>query len=136
MEAIKNSNLPGIEIYYAGLESGGGLEAGSPAGGNGSGSGLDAESLARAVSHGIEEEGLPYAIIKRVISREEARDLTKRPGLGVVVLVWDGSAAVYTRQLKTGDPLFDLPVKDKKIAGIIGKNAARIVKNKPFLDLD
>lgn len=121
MEAIKNSNLPAIEIYYAGLESGGGLEA---------------ESLAKAVSYGIEEEGLPYAIIKRVISREEACELTKRPGLGVVVLVSDGSAAVYTRQLKTGDPLFDLPVADKKTAGIIGKNAARLVKNKPFLDLE
>jgi len=115
MEAIKNAALPGIEIYCC--------DSGS-------------EPLARAVGYGIEEEGLPYEIIGKTLGRAEACELTKRPGLGVVVLVSEGSAAVYTRQLKTQDPLFDIKAPETEKARTVGKNAARIVKNKPFLDLE
>ncbi len=115
MEAIKNPDLPAIEIYCADEES---------------------EGVARAVGYGIEEEGLPYYIIKEAISREAAWELTKAPGLGVVVLAWERNAAVFTRQLKTMDSLFHITRPAVETARAVGKNAARIVKNKPFIDLD
>lgn len=115
MEAIRNADLPSIGIYYSSSE---------------------AEQLARAVGHGIEEEGLPYEIIRKRLDGSEAYELTKRPGLGVIVVVAEGGAAVYTRQLKQQVPLFDLSVAEMKTAAAIGKNAARIVKRKPFLDLE
>lgn len=115
MEAIRNADLPSIEIYYSSSE---------------------AERLARAVGYGIEEEGLPYEIIRKPLDGSEAYELTKRPGLGVIVVVAEGRAAVYTRQLKQQIPLFDLRVSEMKTAAVIGKNAARIVKRKPFIDLE
>ncbi len=128
MEAVKNANLPNIEIYY---DPEAGSKTGKPEAG-----GLDTEALARAIGYGIEEEGLPCEMIGRAISREEACELTKRPGLGVVILVSDGRASVYARQLKSAEPIFDLTAADRKAAGIVGKNAARIVKNKPFIEIE
>lgn len=115
MEAIRNADLPSIEIYYSSSES---------------------EKLARVVGYGIEEEGLPYEIIRKPLDGSEAYELTKRPGLGVVVLVTAGSVSVYTRQLKQQAPLFEISVSGAETAASIGKNAARIVKRKPFIDLE
>lgn len=115
MEAIRNANLPAIQIYWA-----------DPG----------AEALAAAIGYGIEEEGLPFEIIESRLLREEACELTKQPGLGVVILFAEGRAAVYTRQMKTPGPLFDVAVTDRYLAAVIGKNAARIIKNKPFLETE
>lgn len=93
-------------------------------------------ALAESVGFGIEEEGLPYRIIRENLPRAEAYDLTKKAGFGVTVLVADGRIAVFTRQTRRPDPLFDHAAEDGERAKTIGKNAARIVKNKPFIELD
>jgi len=51
-------------------------------------------------------------------------------------MVSEERVSVFTRQLKKPGPLFDYMVTENEIAKTIGKNAARIVKNKPFIDLD
>lgn len=98
---------------------------------------LDDEScsLAESIGFGIEEEGLPHRILMQRISPADAYELTRKSGLGVVIVVSEGSAAVYTRQLKLPKPLFVLDETKEEAAKALGKNAARIIKNKPFLDL-
>lgn len=121
MEAIKNAALPCIEIYCGDPES---------------------QFLAEAVGFGIEEEGLPYKIIVEKLTQTEAYELTKRAGLGVVAMVSEERVAVFTRQLKKPGPLFDDTITRNKTAMFnetaktIGKNAARIVKNKPFIEME
>ena len=115
MEAIKNAALPCIEIYCRDPES---------------------QLLAESVGYGIEEEGLPYKIIAEKLTVAEAYELTKRAGLGVVAMVSAEQVVVFTRQLKKPGPLFDYSVTENEMAKTIGKNAARIVKNKPFLEME
>lgn len=116
MEKVENPGLPRIEIYCS----------------------TQTEKLARLVGYGIEEEGLPYAIIVGERLWTEVYEACQGPGLGVTILVWEGSVSVYTRQLQEKRPLFDLAVGDDEgeKAKNIGKNSARIVKNKPFLGLE
>ncbi len=114
MEKVENSILPEIEIYFD-----------SPA----------SLFLATSVGYGIEEEGLPYRIKDEPITYAEAYDLTRRAGLGVTVLVTSENVAVFTRQLKVPGPLFDYRAAEGETARTIGKNAARLIKNKPFLEL-
>ena len=115
MEVIKNAALPSIEIY-----------CGDPG----------SQFLAEAVGYGIEEEGLPYRIITEQLTQPEAYELTKRAGLGVVAIVSVERVTVFARQLKKPQPLFDYMVTENETAKTIGKNAARIVKNKPFLEVE
>mgnify|MGYP000852727432 CR=1 FL=1 len=115
METIRNADLPAIEIYCNGGE---------------------AETAARYVGYGIEEEGLPYAVIRTPLTGAEASELARRPGLGVVVLVTEEAAEVYTRLLKKQEPLFRVMLTDTKAALVAGKNAARIVKTKPFIEME
>jgi hypothetical protein len=112
---LKNAAPPEIEVYCGAPES---------------------RTLAESVGYGIEEEGLPYRIINKNLSRAEAYDLTKKAGFGVAVLVANGRIAVFTRQTRSPDPLFDHAAEDEERAKTIGKNAARIVKNKPFIEPD
>lgn len=115
MEAVENAALPGIEIYCEDRRS---------------------EWLAAAVGYGIEEEGLPYKIMTESLGKAEAYEYTRRAGLGVVVVVTGQKASVFTRQLKEPEPLFELGITEAETAKTIGKNAARIVKNKPFIDME
>lgn len=115
MEIVENTVLPGIEIYYGDRRS---------------------ERLAAAVGYGIEEEGLPYKIVAGTLSNAAAHEYTRRAGLGVVVVVTKDKAAVFTRQMREPAPLFELRTTEDETAKSIGKNAARIVKNKPFIDLE
>ena len=115
MEAVENAALEGIEIYCKDRCS---------------------EPLAAAVGYGIEEEGLPYKIITGSLGSIEAHEYTRRSGLGVVVVVAEEKVSVYSRQLREAKPLFHCGIAEAETAKSIGKNAARIVKNKPFLDLE
>jgi len=114
MERIENAGLPAIEIYYEPRSA----------------------LLAEAVGYGIEEEGLPSRLIAGIATYEEAYELTRQAGLGVAVMVKENRAAVFTRQLKEQKPLFEITITKMEEAKSIGKNAARIVKRKPFIDLD
>lgn len=115
MKVVENASLPAIEIYCGDSRS---------------------ERLAAAVGYGIEEEGLPYKIIEGILDSREAYEYTRRAGLGVVVVMREGKASVFTRQIREPAPLFELRITEDEKAKSIGKNAARIVKNKPFIDLE
>jgi hypothetical protein len=96
----------------------------------------ESRRLAEAVGYGAEEEGLPYKIAVEKLTYAEAFDRSKKAGLGVVVLVTGEDIAVFTRQLNKQKPLFDFKAVKYETAERIGKNAARIIKNKPFVDLE
>lgn len=115
MEAVENAALQGIEIYCQDRQS---------------------EQLAAAVGYGIEEEGLPYKIMSGSLDKAEAYEYTRRAGLGVVVVVTGRKASVFTRQMKEPEPLFEYGINEAEAAKTTGKNAARIVKNKPFIDME
>lgn len=115
MEKVENKSVPVIEIHCS--------EAGQ-------------QGLAEAVGYGIEEEGLPYHITCGAYTLSDAYALCHGVGLGVSILVQAGTVSVFTRQLQEKRPLFDDPVRNVEMAKAIGKNAARIIKNKPFIDLD
>jgi hypothetical protein len=98
--------------------------------------GGDAEiRLAEEVGHGIEEEGLSYQIEIGSYEREAVWDASRSSELGVSILVKAGEITVYCRQLKGMSPLFQHESLTLVDARIVGKNAARIVKNKPFSEL-
>lgn len=115
MEVVENASLPAIEIYCGDRRS---------------------QRLAAAVGYGIEEEGLPYKIIEGSLDSREAYECTRRAGLGVVVAMTEDNALVFTRQMREPAPLFERRLTEDETAKSIGKNAARIVKNKPFIDLE
>lgn len=115
MEKVENNSLPVIEILSS--------EEGQ-------------QGLAEAVGYGIEEEGLPYHITCGVYTRSDAYEICHGVGLGVSILIRAGTVSVFTRQLQEKRPLFDDPVRNAEMAKAIGKNAARIIKNKPFIDID
>jgi hypothetical protein len=120
MERVENAALPKIEIFCTSLEK---------------------EPAARAVGYGIEEEGLPYAIHAIQSERGDcsgrtAYEAAHRSGLGVSVLISESWIEVYARQLQEERPLFRHETEAGEAAKTIGKNAARIIKNKPFLDFD
>ena len=109
----KNILIPKIEIFCNGLQS---------------------EHIARAVGYGIEEEGLPYHISIGEYLWTDVYKTSRGSILGVAIQVQEGKICVYARQLKENRPLFDCRVSGSEQAKIIGKNAARIIKNKPFID--
>lgn len=92
------------------------------------------ERLASEVGYGIEEEGLPCRIVMGEYDGNAVWEANRGSGLGVSVLVESAGIFVYCRQLKTMTPLFECANATWNHARILGKNAARIVKNKPFLE--
>jgi len=96
--------------------------------------GQEGKRLACEVGYGIEEEGLPYHIVMGEYDGRAAWEANRGSGLGVSVLVEPAGIFVYCRQLKTMTPLFGQSDATLNHARILGNNAARIVKNKPFLE--
>jgi hypothetical protein len=92
-------------------------------------------SMADSVGQGIEEEGIPYRLRAWAESAVTAYSLAHEPGLGVAVEIDCGVVKVYCRQLKESSPLFVLRQGSQRDLRIIGHNAARIVKGRPFLAL-
>jgi hypothetical protein len=97
---------------------------------------VEDQHLAEATGYGIEEEGLPYEIRNGPISQEEVCNTCHRDGIGVAVHIQGGIVSVFCRQLKEQKPLFLWEEPDLEFARMIGKNAARIIKKKPFVDIE
>lgn len=93
------------------------------------------KSLAEAVGYGIEEEGLPYSVSQSRDTHKDACEFSAGGGLGVAIGIKQDKIAVFCRQLKKARPIFEYAVTELETAKTIGKNAARIIKNKPFIDL-
>lgn len=114
MEKVENATIPKIEIVCNSTEF---------------------EYIAKAVGYGIEEEGLPYHITVGEATPKDAYELSQSPGLGVGIWVGEGTVAVFCRQLKEVRPIFESIITELETGKTMGKNAARIIKNKPFLDI-
>ncbi len=91
--------------------------------------------LAKEVGYGIEEEGLLHQITVGLYEQQFVWEACRSSELGVSVLVESGGISVYCRQMKTRLPLFQYESITLADARIVGKNVARIIKNKPFVEL-
>ncbi len=116
-EKVANENLPTINIFF------------TP--GN--------EERAHQISYGIEEEGLPRCGFESDAPFAEALEDTVKKGLGVAIGVDEKSAQIFCRQFKKNEPFMRYHVGKKNPATeneklrIVGKNASRILKHKPFI---
>lgn len=92
--------------------------------------------LAAWVSYGIEEEGLPFTLIIDETPENSALMDTVKAGLGVAVSVREEKVCLFCRQLKEKRPFMVYGTKEKEALKRSGKNAARIIKHKPFILLN
>lgn len=93
------------------------------------------EEIAKQVCYGIEEEGIPYLLLATTLDCfEEAYCSSQKVGLSVAVGVDDqGEIKLFSRQLKKNTALLAVSKAGNSQARILGKNAARIIKKKPFI---
>lgn len=116
-ERVANENLPKINIFFA------------P--GN--------EERARQISYGIEEEGLPRCGFESNDPFGEALEDTIKKGLGIAIGVDEKTAQIFCRQFKKNEPFMRYHIGRKNVDAaneklrIVGKNASRILKHKPFI---
>ena len=97
----------------------------------------EAESweLAKQAGFGMEEEGIPYALIESMTPFEEALAASQRPGLGVALGISQTEGiGLFSRILKESLPVFCIKEPSRAQARILGKNGARIIKKSPFMD--
>jgi len=88
---------------------------------------------AEQVGYGIEEEGLPYQLVEEENAFTEGQADILRHGLGVAVGLDDKLVCVFNKQLKKEEPFLHYTGNDVEQLRIIGKNAARIIKHRPFI---
>lgn len=96
---------------------------------------VKSEEIAKQISYGIEEEGIPYLLIATTLDCfEEAYSSSQKVGLGVAVGVDEqGEVKIFSRQLKENTALLSVSKAGNNQARILGKNAARMIKKKPFI---
>lgn len=91
-------------------------------------------TIAQEVGYGIEEEGIPYAVEKeKGFSAEDVYHQAQRSPLGVCILVEDARIWLFARMLKENRPLFLMEIEQLAQAREMGKNAARVIKHRPFV---
>jgi hypothetical protein len=84
---------------------------------------------------GLEEEGVPFSIVG--LGACEPRELAARNPLGTCIILSCDRAELYFHRLDTG-PLFQVVLnqekeeKEEDPCRRLGKNAARLVKGRPF----
>lgn len=110
-EHVENDRLPSIRIFCSD----------------------DNTEFAQYASFGMEEEGLPFKINISEEPMKAALDDTKRKGLGVAVAIAGGKAELFCRQFKKDEPFMECVNLERDSLKILGKNAARIIKHKPFI---
>lgn len=120
-EHVANENLPKINIFF-------------PEG---------CEELAHEISYGIEEEGMPRCGYETDTPFEDALEDTVKKGLGVAIGVDGKKAQIFCVQFKKSEPFMSYEFTAETDAAvcdatndklrIVGKNAARILKHKPFI---
>ena len=120
-EHVANESLPKINIFF-------------PEG---------CEDLAYQISYGIEEEGLPRCGFETDEPFSDALEDTVKKGLGVAIGVDGDKAQIFCVQFKKSEPFMSYELSDESIEiandqvndrlRIVGKNAARILKHKPFI---
>lgn len=110
-EHVENERLPRINIFHS----------------------KGFEEKAGQISFGIEEEGLPFIILESDVPFEDAMDEIVKKGLGVAIGLDSESAKIFSRQLKAAEAFMEYNQFDDDIMRIVGKNASKILKNRPFI---
>jgi len=110
-ERVRNDELPKLNIFFA----------------------TSAEDKADQISYGIEEEGLPRRGIESDDPFADALEDIKKKGLGVAIGVTDDKAQIFCRQFKKEEPFMSYDGLEDESLRVIGKNASRILKHKPFI---
>lgn len=109
---------------------------------------LGSEPLIEPLEHGIEEEGVPWAIERieaddsgsdrqrtgsTAVAHQAASDSGLKIGIGVSP---DGEIALHHARLPEDDPLFSVADAAASEARTVGTNAARLAKHMPLKPLD
>ena len=121
-EHVANESLPKINIFF-------------PEG---------CEDMAYQISYGIEEEGLPRCGFETDEPFSDALEDTVKKGLGVAIGVDDDKAQIFCVQFKKSEPFMSYELSgegdvsclddaSRERLRVVGKNAARILKHKPFI---
>ncbi|MDO4745814.1 MAG: glycerol dehydratase reactivase beta/small subunit family protein [Bacillota bacterium] len=110
-EHVANENLPKINIFFT----------------------EGCEEQAHLISYGIEEEGLPRCGYETDAPFGDALEDTVKKGLGVAIGLDGSKAQIFCRQFKKSEPFMNYQDPSAETLRIIGKNAARILKHKPFI---
>lgn len=95
-------------------------------------------NILNQICYGIEEEGIPYEVIKVNDNNHIAMayEACQNSRLGVGIGITEGYAALHYEKLQADCPLFNISTHEdiKKIRSI-GTNGARLVKRMPFKKL-
>lgn len=110
-EHVENDTLPKINIFFV----------------------TEAEERADQISYGVEEEGLPRCGYESDDPFTEALEDTIKKGLGVAIGVDGTKAQIFCRQFKKSEPFMTYEGLENESLRVVGKNAARILKHKPFI---
>lgn len=92
-------------------------------------------SLVQYIEHGIEEEGVSWAVqpgydgAAAAVAHRAAMDSKLKIGVCVAA---DGRVVVHHKQLLNDDPLFDVAEPTPDDARKLGSNAARLAKRMPL----
>ncbi len=121
-EHVANESLPKINIFFS----------------------EGCETLAHEISYGIEEEGLPRCGFETDEPFADALEDTVKKGLGVAIGVDKDKAQIFCVQFKKNEPFMSYDMCGEEDSAcfddaaserlrVVGKNAARILKHKPFI---
>ncbi len=109
------NEIPSIHVYYSSV--------------------LNDSSLFNHLLYGIEEEGIPYFLKKKeeqsAVELGYQAALDSRLSVGIGVGNNDHIVLHYSK-LEKEEPLFQIDLKNNYQQGILGANAARLVKGIPF----
>ncbi len=110
-EHVANDNLPKINIFFK----------------------PGMQERAEQISYGVEEEGLPRCGFECDDPFAEALADTMKKGLGVAIGVDGCKAQIFCRQFKKSEPFMHYDGLENEALRVVGKNASRILKHKPFI---
>lgn len=98
----------------------------------------DGSGLVAHVEHGIEEDGVPWAVESGVTgdSVSVAFEAARASSLKIGVSVLGDRVVVHHKQLPADEPLFDVRGVSAGTARKLGSNAARLAKGTPLKPLD
>ncbi|WP_254537015.1 glycerol dehydratase reactivase beta/small subunit family protein [Halomarina litorea] len=98
----------------------------------------DESRLVSHVEHGIEEDGVPWAVESGATGDgvSVAFEAARASSLKIGVSVLGDRVVVHHKQLPDDDPLFDVREVSTATARKLGSNAARLAKGTPLKPLD
>lgn len=115
MKVNSGNDIPAIHVYYSSM--------------------LNNSSFFNHLLYGIEEEGIPFELQEKQVhpalelGYQAALDSQLGVGIGIGN---DGQMILHYTKLKKDEPLFQIEQENTYKHGVLGANAARLVKGIPF----